>query len=73
MVAPATLYNGELGTLHVLVFHRARDLFANRFLDLQRMLRGYVELEFLDIDLHVMLGQVTNKILRNTLTLIVSE
>ena len=63
MAAPATLYNGELGTPQTLFFHHARALFENKCLDPQRMLRGYVEMDFCMKDLHHMLGQETNKVL----------
>ena len=57
MAAPASLYNGELGTPQTLFFHHARALFENKCLDHQHMLRGYVEMDFLQKDLHHMLGQ----------------
>ena len=57
MTTSASLYNGELGTPQVLFFHHPRALFVNKCLDSQRMLRVYVELDFLDRDLYVVLGQ----------------
>ena len=63
MATLANLYNGELGTPQTLFFNHARALFENKCLDPQRMLRGYVEMDFLHKDLHHMLGQETNKVL----------
>ena len=56
MAAPASLYNGELGTPQTLFLHHARAILENKCLDLQRMLRGYVEMDFLHKDLYPMLG-----------------
>ena len=63
MAAPVSLYNGELGTPQTLFFHHARAMFENKCLDPQCMLRGYVEMDFLQKDLYPMLGQETNKVL----------
>ena len=63
MAALASLYNSELGTPHTLFFHHARAMFEKKCLDPQRMLRGYVEMVFLQKYLYPMLGQETNKVL----------
>ena len=63
MTTPSILYNGELGTPQTLFFHHARAIFQNKCLDPQRMLRGYVEIDFLERDLYAMLGQETKKVL----------
>ena len=57
MAAPASLYGGELGTHQTLFFHHARAMFQNKCVDPQRMLRGYVEIDFLERDLYAMLGR----------------
>ena len=56
MAARANLYNDEVGTPHTLFFHHARAMFQNKCLDPQRILRGYVEIDFLERDLYAMLG-----------------
>ena len=63
MAALASLYNGELGTPQTLFFDHARAMFEKKCLDPQRMLRGYVEMDFLQKDLYSMLGQETDKVL----------
>ena len=63
MAAPASLYNNELGTPQTLFFDHARAMFENKCLDPERMLRGYVEMDFLRKYLYPMLGQETNKFL----------
>ena len=63
MGALASLYNGEFGTPQTLFFHHARAMLQNKCLDPQRMLHGYVKIDFLERDLYAMLGQETNKVL----------
>ena len=63
MAAPSSLCNGKLETPQTLFFHHARAMFENKCLDPQRMLRGYVEMDFPQKDLYPMLGQETNKVL----------